>query len=103
MTTWPAAFALTIAVEVPLVVAIAPAALRRRAALDAAVLNAFTQPLAWLAVGTFPSCWTEVELAVLLFETCAYARITGLSWPRALAAGGLANLCTAALSFLPWP
>ena len=96
---WPTAFALTAAIELPLVAAVAPSALRRRAALDSLAVNLLTHPLAWLSFGAGWLPWATIELLVLAVEAIAYRTVTRLSWPRALAASALANGVTAALSF----
>ena len=80
---WPAAFALTCAVEVPIVVAMAGRGRRRRTVADAFAANLLTHPLAWLLV-----------------EALVYRGVTRLPPARAFAAAGLANLITASLSFV---
>lgn len=96
---WLAAFALTCAVELPIVAAVAQGR-RRRAALDAFGANLLTHPLAWYSVRTLLLSWTTVELAVLAVEAIVYRSVTRLPWGRALLAAGLANGITAALSFV---
>ncbi|MBL8737144.1 MAG: hypothetical protein JNL12_11995, partial [Planctomycetes bacterium] len=78
---WLAAFALTCAVELPIVAAVAPGR-RRRAALDAFGANLLTHPLAWYSVRTLLLSWTVVELAVLAVETVVYRTVTRLPWGR---------------------
>lgn len=95
---WPAAFALTCAVELPIVAAVAEGR-RRRAAFDAFGANLLTHPLAWYSIRSLLWPWLAVELAVLAGEAVLYRTVTRLSWGRALLAAGLANGITAALSF----
>lgn len=96
---WPAAFAFTCAVELPIVAMMAQGR-RRRAALDAIGANLLTHPLAWYSVRTLLLSWLAVEVAVLLVEALAYRTVTRLTWGRALSASALANGITAALSFV---
>ena len=97
---WPAAFALTCAVEVPIVVAMARRGRRRRAVADAFAANLLTHPLAWLLVGHGILPWLVVEVLVLLVEAIVYRTVTRFPPARAFAAAGRANLITASLSFV---
>jgi len=97
---WPAAFALTAAIELPLVVAVAPRALRRRAALDSLAANLLTHPLAWYLLAAELLPWTAIEVGVTAVELAVYRFVTRLPWPRAVLAALLANGVTAALSFV---
>lgn len=97
---WPAAFALTCAVEVPIVIAFAPRGRRGRTAADAFAANLLTHPLAWLLIVHAGLSWLLVEVLVLLVEVAVYRGVTRLPLPRAFAAAGLANLVTASLSFV---
>lgn len=99
MTFWLTCLLVTLAVEVPLVAACAPRGRRRDAALDGALANLFTHPLAWLAVTHAWAPWLVVECSVALAELGIYRRITRLSWPRAAVAALGGNAITAALSF----
>lgn len=97
-----AAFALTAAIEAPLVVLAAGPGSRARAAVDSLAANLVTHPLAWWLLGCgLP--WLPLELGVAASETFVYRAVTRLSWGRAVAAALLANSVTAALSFVPWP
>lgn len=100
MGEWLYAFALTVAVELPIVVVCAPHVLRRRAALDSVLANLLTHPLAWLAIVGLGWSWTGTELAVAVVETCVYRGVTRMSWARAALAALCANGVTAALSFV---
>ena len=97
--TWLTAFALTCAVELPIVALLARGR-RRRAALDAFGANLLTHPLAWYAVRTLLASWTAVELTVVVVEAVVYRTVTRLPLERAVVASALANGVTAALSFV---
>jgi hypothetical protein len=100
MTDWLFAFALTVAVELPLVMLCAPRSLRRRAATDSVLANLLTHPLAWLAIGSQTLPWTAAEIAVVIVEAVIYCGLTGLPLPRATLVSLVANGVTAALSFV---
>lgn len=91
---WPAALALTVAVEVPLAVALAPADRRRRIALDGALLNLLTHPIAWWAVHGDHAPLLPVELAVTAVEGLGYWRVTKLGGARAAAVTCACNALT---------
>jgi hypothetical protein len=97
---WPTAFLCTVAIELPLVALVAPAGRRRRAAVDSIAANLLTHPLAWFLFGSALLPWTVVEIGVAGAETVVYRAVTGLRWPRAIAAAMLANTVTATLSFV---
>jgi hypothetical protein len=97
---WAVAYALTVVLEMPCVVACAPRGMRRRAALDSLLVNTFTHPLAWLAVTSGALSWTATEAAVAVAEALAYRWITRMPWPRAGAASLLANGVSAGSAFL---
>ena len=97
---WPAAFALTCAVEVPIVVAMAGRGRRRRTIADAFAANLLTHPLAWLLVGHGILPWLVVEVLVFLVEGVLYRGVTRLPTARAVPAAVLANGITASLSFV---
>jgi hypothetical protein len=97
---WATAFALTCAVELPFVTAIAPKGLRRRAGLDSLAANLLTHPLAWYLYAATPTPWLAIEIAVAVVEAWIYAGITCMPWRRAISASLLANSVTAAMSFL---
>lgn len=98
--TWPLAFLLTIAIELPVVAWLAGAAKRRRALLDGFAANLLTHPTAWLMVRSLDCPWLAIELGVLAVESLVYWRVTRLPPPRAFAIALLANGITAALSFV---
>jgi hypothetical protein len=87
---WLPAFALTLAIEVPLVIAFAPRGRRCATAAIAAAAQACTHPLAWLAVVDAQFGWWTVEAAVVAVEALVYAAAGDLRW-RAPAAAMLAN------------
>jgi hypothetical protein len=98
--SWPWLLALTCAVELPIVVALAPASARRRIVGDGLAANLLTWPLAfWLVTGGHAG-WLAVELGVAAVETLVYAQVTRLALPRALGVAVAANGVTAAMSFL---
>jgi hypothetical protein len=97
---WALAFALTVAIELPLVAALVPRGARRRAPFDAFAINLCTHPLAWLAVAHYGANWWLVESAVLSAELALYRALTGLTWPRAALVSSVANGVTAGLALL---
>lgn len=98
--SWPAAFALTLAVELPIVFWLAGTPARRRALADAFAANLLTHPLAWWLIRSLLWPWAAVEVGVALTEAVVYRAATGLAWPRALLTSACANGVTAALSFV---
>lgn len=95
---WATAFLLTLAVEVPLVAALAPRGRRRFAALVAAGTQALTHPLAWIAFQSGVLGWWSVELAVVAAEAIVYANTTART-TTAVMVSLLANAGSAALGF----
>lgn len=73
---WENAFALTLVVEVPIVVACVPRGMRSRASLVALATQALTHPLAWTVFQHGVMGWWGVECAVVAVEACAYALAT---------------------------
>ena len=98
--TWAIAFLLTCAVELPIVVAIAPRTLRRRASLDSLAANLLTHPLAFYLYTAELLSWGTIEVGVAVTETLVYGLVTRMPWPRAVLAALLSNGVTAAMSFL---
>ena len=96
---WATAFALTCAVELPIVARIAPTNLRRRAAWDSLAANLLTHPLAWYAVRELGASWWLVEGCVVVAEALVYVGCTRLPAGRAWLLALFANAVTAALSF----
>jgi len=97
---WFAAFLLTVALELPIVLALVPPHVRRRAWVDGLAVNCVTHPLAWWAVLHQGVGWWPVEGVVTLTELVSYRGVTGLSWRRAALVACAANGVTAALSWL---
>jgi hypothetical protein len=109
--TAPAALAWTVAVEVPIVVALA--ASRRwasgrlgLAALAAVGASLLTHPLAWLAdrelstaVAPVPR-WIGLETAVTAVEAAAYVFALRLPLRRALAASAVSNAASFGVGLL---
>ena len=96
------AFLLTLAIEVPVVVAGAHLAGPRRPALRTVALvalgaNAFTHPLLWIADAhlvphmALPLRWGLLEAAVVVAEAAAYAVGAGTGRARGLALSLVAN------------
>jgi len=97
---WLFAFLLTVAIELPIVVAWAPRDRRRRIAVDAFAANLLTHSAAWYLVRSLAAPWLLVEIGVAAVEALVYRRVGGLEWSRAAAASCCANGVTAALSFV---
>jgi hypothetical protein len=100
--TQTGAFLVTLAIEVPVVVAGAalfrePKAGLPRLALLALGANAVTHPLLWIADSALaadvarPLRWTVLELAVVAVEGAAYTVAGGLDRGRAFALAIVAN------------
>lgn len=99
LTAYLAALALTLAVELPMFVALAGLPSRRQAALDALLANLLTHPMAVFCSWELGCSFGLIELGVWATEACIYARLSGLSWLRAGLISALVNGITAALSF----
>ncbi|MBI5850269.1 MAG: hypothetical protein HZB39_04410 [Planctomycetes bacterium] len=99
MSEWLRLFVLTVTVEVPLAIALAPQAFKRRIALDALLANLMTHPAAWFVIGHGMLGWWPTECAVTIAEAFVFRAVTGLTWPRATVLAVAANGVTAALSF----
>ena len=97
---WATAFALTVAIELPIVMLVAARGRRRRAAGDALAANLLTHPCAWWAVLSAGAPWLLVEALVAATELLVYRTLTRMSWARAAAASLLANGVTAAIGLL---
>ncbi|MFK7739766.1 MAG: hypothetical protein AB8H80_05535 [Planctomycetota bacterium] len=97
---WPTAFALTVLIELPLIVWLLGSGRRTRAAGDVLAANLLTHPLAWFLVRLQDWPWTLVELLVLAAEACAYRKLRRIPWRRAVLLSSVANGATAALSLL---
>ena len=98
--SWAAAFVLTVAVEVPLVLWLVGRGRRRRAGRDAVVANLLTHPAAWWVVRSAILPWWIAELVVACVEAVVYRSVTRLSIGRAVSVSLLSNGITAALSFV---
>ncbi len=99
MSTWAFYFAVTLLVEVPIVVACGPRARRGGLALDAILANSLTHPLAWFAIQHGMNWWW-IEGIVQVVEAVVYRKVSRMSWSRAASTSVLANTTTAALSFV---
>ncbi len=89
--SWPAACAATVALELPLAAALAPAARRRRVVVDALLLNLLTHPLAWGAVLGLGWPLLPVEVGVTAVEAVGYRAVSGVGWGRAVLISTLCN------------
>lgn len=97
--TWLLAFALTCAVEFPIVAALAPTP-RIRVAIDSLAANLCTHPMAyWLVTHGWLGFW-PTEAAVCVVEAAIYLGASRLPWQRAAAISLAANGVTMAMSFL---
>lgn len=97
---WPTAFALTVAIELPIVLLVTARGRRKRATGDALAANLLTHPCAWWAVLSAGASWWLVETLVVVAETVVYRTCTRMAWPRAATASLLANGVTATIGLL---
>ncbi|MGE0143604.1 MAG: hypothetical protein AB7I19_07450 [Planctomycetota bacterium] len=74
---WLRAFALTLAIEVPIVMVMAPRRRCLRTFGVASCTQMFTHPLAWLAFQQGILGWWSVESAVVLVEAAIYSPVFG--------------------------
>ena len=95
--SWLEAFALTVAIELPLVMCIAPRGHRRRVLGDGLAANLLTHPCAWWAVLAAGAPWLLVEAVVCAVEAAVYCGASKISLRRALVASLVANSVTAAI------
>lgn len=93
MPLFLAAFAATVAIELAVLVLLAPRHARARIALGALALNAITHPLAFAHAHELG--WAPTEALVVAAETVLLA-LAGVAVPRALAWSILANAASAA-------
>lgn len=110
--TWPAAFAMTLALELPLMVAGAPRALRKRTLVDGTLANMLTHPLAWWVhvegwipelLGLPPDgmlAWLILEALVVLVEGTVFAAVTRMPKARAFGVALFANAFSASIGLL---
>jgi hypothetical protein len=98
--TWLVAFLLTLAIEVPLAVLLAPRGLRRRVALDATLLNTFTHPLLTVALRWGVTTFWPGEALVWAVEALGYRVVTRLPVGRAVLISTVANGATVLLALI---
>lgn len=98
--SWFEAFALTVAIELPIIVWLAGRGRRRHVWVDALAANLLTHPGAWWLVRGAGWSWIGVELAVAAVEALVYRSAARTSWRRAALMSCAANGTTAALSFV---
>lgn len=96
---WLTAFLLTLAIEIPLVAALAPRGQRRLAVSIAVAAQMLTHPLAWLAVVGGHFGWWTVEASVVVVEALVYAVAAGRPL-RAFGVSLLANTASATAGLL---
>ncbi|MCA8920918.1 MAG: hypothetical protein KDD82_03850 [Planctomycetes bacterium] len=102
---WVKYFALTLAIELPIAAALAPASDRGRAVLAAALASLTTHPLLTAALFTYaPPLGVVVllEVAIALLEGAALRFAVPLTWGRALTVSGVMNAASALSSPLWW-
>ena len=97
--SWLQAFALTLAIEVPILMVFAPRRWRSRTVGVAVCTQMFTHPLAWLAFQQGVLDWWSVEGAVVVVEGAIYSLV--LSRPAvAFGVSLIANAISAGLGIL---
>lgn len=89
--SWLVLYLLTVAIEVPLAVLLAPRELRRRTASDAFLLNTLTHPLLTVALHSGWIGFWPGETAVLLVEALGFRLATRLRPGRALLVSTVCN------------
>ncbi len=92
------ALAATLAVELPIVAALAPSRRRGATVLAALFANLASHSLATALLWTVLPNWVVVELGVAAFEAAVLRATAGLSWGRACALSLCANTASAALA-----
>ena len=100
LIAWLAAFAITCAVELAVVRALARGA--RPAAILAA--QAATHPALWIAMAVLPLpssvALALLETAAMTVESAIYRRWLGLPWPHAIAVSAVANAASLGVGVL---
>ena len=94
MTTYLLTLALTLAIELPLALLLAPRGLRRRVLAVAFFANLLTHPVASLLVLYVPYAWPFAELLAFAAEACAYRVVGNATVVRAIVISFVANLAT---------
>lgn len=103
---WPVAFAVTLVVEVPIFMKLAPAELPRwRAAVAGAAGSCVTHPLLWFvwvpSIRGYTLAVVTGELLVVVIESTMFFLLTQRrSWRRAVAAACLANAASFGVGLL---
>ena len=98
--SYPCAMALTLLIEVPIVLLLTPAEKRRALVPVALLLNGFSHPLATLCHWEGLAPLAAIEGVVFLVEFIGYRLAGRMGWGRALACSALANGVTAGLTLL---
>lgn len=103
--TWALYFAITLALEVPLAAALAPADRRGRVALAAALASLTTHPpftALLFALRPGLAAIVALEVGIAGVEAVALRTAVPLSWTRALSTSALMNAASALSSPLWW-
>lgn len=93
MNAWFIAFATTLAIELPIVFALAKPGERVTWLAVGVCANALTHPLAWLAVPW--AGWSTSEISVLAVEIAAYRGALGAGWLRSCVTALVTNSASA--------
>jgi hypothetical protein len=92
--------ALTLVIELALVLVLAPRFARRRLLVDALILNLITHPTATMLHGAGLVPFTTVELGVIAAEAAGFAGLSRLPLPVATALSVTINGATIAVSWV---
>lgn len=91
---------MTVLVELPVALLLAPSGSRRRLIPDAVLLNGFTHPLAAIAVYWLGAPLPLVEFLVFLAEAAGYHRVSGFGIRRAIVISLSCNAITTAIGLM---
>jgi hypothetical protein len=97
---WLVAFLLTVAIEVPLAVLLAPRGARRRMWLDATLLNTLTHPLLTVGLRWGLLTFWPGEALVWIVEALGYHCVSGLRPGRALFISTVCNGITVVVALI---
>ena len=98
--TWLLAYTLTVLIEVPIAVGLAPKDKRRRMWLDAFLLNTLTHPLLTVAMRWELVGFWSGEALVWIVEALGYHYLTGLRPGRALLVSTVCNGITVVIALI---
>ena len=91
---------MTVAIELAVVLLLAPRAARRRFVATCICLNLLTHPLGCLVTLGAAGAWLPIELAISGCEAVGYRAVAGATWPRAVLLAVSTNLITATVALL---